>query len=54
MVILFVRCLHIFISEHNLVSRMTLILAKERKEKKEEEEKRGTSSTVMIKENYCH
>ena len=36
MIILFVRCLLIFISEHNLVSRMTLILAKERKEKKKE------------------
>ena len=40
MIILFVRCLHIFISEHILVSRVTLILAKERREKKKKEKKK--------------
>ena len=41
MIILFVRCLHIFISEHILFSRVTLILAKERREKKKRKKKRN-------------
>ena len=45
MIILFVRCLHIFISEHNLVSRMTLILAKERKEKKKKKNEEPRSQS---------